>query len=116
VIRRPWNWLARHPWVTSLIMVAVFAAAAGWRDVVRERGQVSYDNCVSQWAEQVTARSSAISKASDELWRTMARILRDTAGGDPNAARADFITHLDAYIRASNDHPVPQALALKCTR
>lgn len=110
--------------MTSLIIVGVFAVAAGIRDVSREADQRSYDACVSRWADGLTERSAAlgmarrgVDDASDDLWRTFARLL--TAPGPD--ARDEFGRHLAVYVTASDNyrasvaqHPAPQAPRLAC--
>lgn len=110
--RRAWRWLARHPWVTSLVMVAAFALAAGLRDVQRTEDQARYDRCVSGWAGELSARFSALSSASDDLWRTFADLL---AHPRPDA-RETFQGHLDQYVATSDANPAPVPPALRCGR
>lgn len=124
--RRAWRWLARHPWVTSLVMVAAFALAAGWRDLDRSADQDRYDRCVSGWAGELSARSVVIGEArrevdgtNDALWRGMAELL---ARPRPDAQQV-FQGLLGGYVRASDryrdalrDNPAPPPPELRCGR
>ena len=110
--RRPWRWLARHPWVTSLVMVAVFAAGAGYRDLNRQSEQRAYDRCVSAWADELGTRATSLTRAADDLWRTMAALLTHP---DPGNQRV-FGEHLGVYLHTSDTHPVPEPPTLRCGR
>lgn len=124
--RRAWRWLARHPWVTSLVMVAAFALAAGLRDVQRTDAQHAYDRCVSEWAGALTARSvhlgqrrAEVDAANDALWRSFADLLahprpdaRDVLAG----VLAGYVGASDRYRDAVAASPTPDPPELGCGR
>lgn len=122
--RTAYRWLSTHPWITSLIMVALVTIGAAWRDSRRDAEQDRFVQCVATWADDTAARAGKLGIAraeldnkNDDLWRTFSRLL---AAPDPNG-RAVFQTHLNDYIEASDAYrtavatnPIPTPPKLNC--
>lgn len=124
MIRRPWGWLAEHPWVTSLVLVVVVTASAAAVLAREDTRQDAFVACVAAWADETTDRGRALAgaraevdAANDDLWRTLARLL---ANSTPDG-RAELLDHLNTYVEASDsyranlkEHPQPAPPRLRC--
>jgi hypothetical protein len=114
------EWIAEHPFLGSLILWIIMGgiiAGSFWQNDQEDRRQLE---CMSEWGQEVTERSDALSLANntreqslDELVRSVQFIQQD---------RELFEEKLRAYVKASDnsqevqaDNPVPDSPMLTCT-
>ena len=120
---RFWRWLSGHPWVTSLVTVAIVVGAAGWVVTDQAAERAAFAACVARWGDAITSRSAAlgvarreVDEANDTLWRTMAALLAQPQPDAPivfGRERARYIAASDTYQASleRNAAPLPPTLA-----
>jgi hypothetical protein len=76
-------------------------------------------DCLTEWANETSGRSSLLGKASAERDEAVSRVLRDAARGDRDALIRDLVEYVrvdDARRALLADHPVPEPPNLRCRR
>lgn len=122
-MRRAWDWLAHHQFVAAVLVFTVIIAAAFTRDYVREQRDRQRAECVAAWADEFTARTSALTAAGNLRADALDTVLRNvfdqiaTGRSDPAAFRqrlADYVTASDTYKASQVDNPVPDPPRIRC--
>lgn len=117
-----WGWLAEHQFVAAIVVVTLVVGAAFWRDVQKEEEKDAFVACVARWANESSARVTALDavrgardSAADGLWRDFQRQLQ----GPPDRARferllVDYVTLSDGLRAAREANPVPDPPRIRC--
>lgn len=122
--RKPIKWLTGHPWLMALIIVLVVGSGpiVGFTlyNNEKERRDIQQQElvkCITQWADEVSGRSSALKIANDELRTAEDNLIRSVATGDRSIFQKNYDTYItksDNLIKVSKEHPVPDAPNLRC--
>lgn len=113
------RWAAARPWTLALVTWVVLAVP-GFVVVQADHDRSDrFVDCLTNWANETSGRSSLLGKASQERDDAESDVLRDAARGD----RAALIQDLAKYVDTDDSrrallaaHPVPEPPTLRCRR
>lgn len=113
------RWMAGRPWTLALVTWVVLAVP-GFLVVQADHDRSDrFVDCLTNWANDTSGRSSLLGKASLERDEAESDVLRDAARGDRDALIRDlarYVTKDDARRELLAKHPVPDPPTLRCRR
>lgn len=120
------RWLAARPWTLAMVTWLILAIPGFL--VVQRNNSVTEDNgrrtdafveCLTDWANETSGRSSVLTKATQDRDEAIGRILRDAANRDGEA----IVRDLALYVKVDDDrrallaaNPIPDPPVLRCRR
>lgn len=108
------KFLNRNPWLLCLIIVAIVAIPAYWRMESITDENTHLLACIKDWSDAQSARTTALSGASQDRFTALSQIIDGVTKGDDAAtlkAAKAYEAGDAAYKAIGKAHPAPE---MKC--
>jgi hypothetical protein len=103
--------------VVATCLLFLVTAGLGIYVLTLAKSNHHLNNCVSDWANATSARTSVLTRVSTARSDRLDALIRDVSGASQQKFHADLALYIkasDAYSSALKMHPLPSSPKLRC--